>query len=149
VWFFKEPSLLRFFREPQMVPLWHRSEEPYLVLTGTLIFKSVSKPIFNWEMFLLAEMEVYPRTENRSIQDSLSVGVPPPCHNGIRSSPPSSDRGHPWIESLGFQLAPSPVGVLSIEILNPSLNWESVVPIIFPLAPTLGCLQIWRVKSVV
>jgi len=37
-WFSKEPWFERFFVEPEMVLLWHHSEEPFLVPGGTFIF---------------------------------------------------------------------------------------------------------------
>jgi len=34
-WFFREPWFERFFVDPEMVLLWHRSEEPFSVPDGT------------------------------------------------------------------------------------------------------------------
>ena len=39
----KNHPMKRCFRDPKMVPLWHRSHKPYSVPTGTFILKSAHR----------------------------------------------------------------------------------------------------------
>jgi len=50
-WFFREPWFERFFVEPEMVLLWHHSEETFLVPDGT----SMSLCVRAWVLMEILE----------------------------------------------------------------------------------------------